>query len=476
VYKKEYIERMKASGKPIETNETELRFSINDVKESLVKEFGLTEMLDKLAKHFGLREALEVSNPKYSDEIFALAKHLAASGEPFMHCEEWLENVEISENIGSLSSQNISKILADISMADIERFYQEWAKKRSETEYLALDITSASSYSELIEDVEWGYNRDGEDLAQVNLCMLMGEVSRLPVYQTAYQGSLKDVSTLKTTLAKLDKISNGKKILVVMDKGFFSNKNIDELIAGDKKFVIAVPFSNSFAKNQVNDLKSSIDDFSNNIVIGGDSLRAIVRKCKWGKGFVYAHVYYNPIKAVADREKLYKKVADMLEKASVDPEKYLGNKEFGKYINIEQISEGYQIDVKKEAVLNANKHAGWLVIISNHAKNALETIKIYRSKDVVEKGFLKIKNSLDLARLRVHSDSAMQSKIFICFVSLVLLSHIHNVMADNGLYKQYTLKQLMRVLSKRRVQTIGETRIEYPITKEQRDIYSAFGI
>ncbi len=61
-----------------------------------------------------------------------------------------------------------------------------------------------SPYLELLQDVEWGYNRDQEHLPQVSLCMLMGETSRLSIYQVLYSGSLKDVSTLDTALAKMD--------------------------------------------------------------------------------------------------------------------------------------------------------------------------------------------------------------------------------------------------------------------------------
>lgn len=147
-----------------------------------------------------------------------------------------------------MSSQNISKILNNITINDIEKIYQEWAKKRCETEYLSLDITSTSSYSELIGDVEWGYNRDGEALAQVNLCMLMGETSRLPVYQILYQGSLRDVTTLKTTFEKFDAIVGDREILAVMDKGFYSKRNVDELIGGCKKFVMAVVVFYFFCK------------------------------------------------------------------------------------------------------------------------------------------------------------------------------------------------------------------------------------
>jgi transposase len=405
-----------------------------------------------------------------------MAKHLAANGEPFMHCQEWVEKVEIIDEIESLSTQNISKILADLTISNIEGFYQEWVRKRCEKEYLAIDITSMSSYSELIEDVEWGYNRDGENLPQVNLCMLMGETSRLPIYQTIYQGSLKDVSTLKTTIAKFSQITDGRNILAVMDKGFYSKKNIDDLLAEGRKFVIAVPFSNSFAKKQVEECRPFIDDFSNNIIVGSDTLRAITKKRKWGNKYIHSHVFFNPIKAVIDREKLYKKVSDMLEKAKSNPEKFKDNKDFLQYINIQLSENGiYSVEVKNDAVESAKRYSGWLLIISNNPKNAVEVLSIYRSKDVVEKGFLRLKHSLDLARLRVHSDTVMLSKVFICFIALVLLSNIHNVMADKGLYKIYTMKSLMKVLSKRRAQNIKNERIEYPMTKEQREIYSAFG-
>ena len=120
--------------------------------------------------------------------------------------------------------------------------------------------------------------------------------------------------------------------------------------------------------------------------------------------------------------------------------------------------------------------AGWLVIISNDVADAKEAIIIYREKDVVEKGFLRLKNSLDLGRLRVHREDSMQNKVFVGFISLILMSQIHKVMLDNGLYKKMTMKKLLMTLSKLRVQEINGTRILFPLTKEQKDIYKAFNV
>jgi transposase len=103
-------------------------------------------------------------------------------------------------------------------------------------------------------------------------------------------------------------------------------------------------------------------------------------------------------------------------------------------------------------------------------------LSLYREKDVVEKGFLSLKNSLDLGRLRVHKEDSMQNKVFISFIAPILLSHIHKVMLDKGLYKQMTMKKLLMTLTKLRIQEINGARILFPLTKVQKEIYKAFGI
>jgi transposase len=93
---------------------------------------------------------------------------------------------------------------------------------------------------------------------------------------------------------------------------------------------------------------------------------------------------------------------------------------------------------------------------------------------VVEKGFLRLKNSLGVNRLRVHSEASMQNRVFIGFVSLILLSAIHNVMSDTKLYSKMTMKKLILILSKFKLHVINKDRILSPLTKEQRDIFKAF--
>jgi transposase len=481
VYKPEYLERMREAGTPMEIPSTEKIFSMKDIKQSSVRDYGLFYLLRHLSDAIGLTESLAVSVPDYWKEIFMLACYLISSGDPFLYCEEWIKDTECLP-VSSMSSQRISELLAAIKPEEREGFYKSWCSYRSEQEYLALDITSTSSYSELVDDVEWGYNRDHEDLPQINICMLMGETSRLPVYQTVYGGSLKDVSTLRTTLSKFDAITDGRPVLAVMDKGFYSRKNVTAML-GDKKikkFIISIPFTSSFARQQVAGERKDIDSVQNTIVINGDSMRAVTKVRVWDKEHkVFTHIYYSAKKAFHRREELYAHVALLREEGEKSPARFADDIEHIKYLNIrrsEKAESGYIVSIREDVINSELETAGWIIIISNDIDNAKKAMRIYREKDVVEKGFLRLKKSLDLGRLRVHSQESMQNKVFIGFIALVLLSEIHKVMSDEDMYKNITLKQLLHTLSKHRIQEINGTRIIYPATKEQRNIYKVFKI
>ena len=481
VFKDSYVARMKAEGKSVTQNEDVKLFSIEDVRQSSVRACGMFHLFRRIAEKNGLSDALARAFPGIWREVFTLASFLVATGDPFMYCEEWINGTEGFDGpVEDMSSQRISELLDSMEPEDRDEFYRAWCAIRSDREYLALDITSSSSYSRLIDDVEWGYNRDGEALPQVNICLLMGEESMLPIYQTVYSGSIRDVSTLETTLSRFGGITCGRPVLAVMDKGFYSKANVNAMLKNaGRKFILSVPFTSSFANEQVEVERNDIDRVSNTIFNDGDSLRGATKSCFWGKDSIYAHVFFNAKKASLVREALYSHVAYLKEEAESDPCKFSRSAEHKRYLNIRKSSKrdtGYTISIKESVVESKLRTSGWMVLISNDVPEAREAIRIYRAKDVVEKGFLRLKRSLGLGRLRVHSQERMQSRLFIGFVALILLSELHRVMTKKKLYDSMTMKQLIRTLSKLRLQTIGDVRVVAPVTKEQRKIFEAFAV
>jgi hypothetical protein len=478
-FKADYIEKMRAAGTPVKVAPSQKVFSSDDICASVVLEAGLTHLLAECGERIGLLPALREAVPDIWPELFALACFLVANNEALMHASEWAQRTDMLP-LGSLDSRRISELLASVDVSERNHFYELWCKTRSEAEYLALDITSTSSYSELIEDVEWGHNRDGERLPQINICMLMGITSRLPVYQSVYSGSIRDVSTLNSVTEALSLIAHGAPITTVTDKGFYSKRNVKAMLAQPhRRFLAAVPFTSAFAKQQADGERKGIDSATNTIVVGADSMRATTKLRSFEGHKLYTHIFYSAKKAQGLREDVLATVAVLKEEAKTAPEKCVASGAHTRFLNIRRSKKacgGWTVSIKEDAIETALGYTGWLVIVSNCIKDAKEAITIYRAKDVVEKGFMHLKDDMDLGRLRVHGQERMQSKVFVGFLALILLSHIHSVMLDHGLYKKHTAKQLMRALAKQRVQVIDGQRIMFPPSKTQKEIYAAFGI
>lgn len=454
-------------------------YSVNDIKQSKVKEYGVFYLLDKISGQIGLTQVLADAIPDSYNEILNLAFYIVASGEPALYCEDWLYKTEHYPS-KVLSSQRISELLLSLTPGERNAFFESWSEHRCESEYIALDITSISTYSEQINSAEWGYNRDKEKLPQVNICLLLGEKSRLPILQAVYNGSIKDVSTLKNTLQLASNL-NLDNMSIVMDKGFASTKNIQTMLKPESRlrFLTALPFNMTFTKNQVESECRDIDCIENTISVGADVLRGIAKERSWNGCPIFAHIYLNPDEATRSKNKLYAKIQRLADHVRQNPQKHANDPDVKKYLIVRKSAKddtGYTINIRHDVASSELAHSGWLVLVSNHVDNAREAIEIYRDKDVVEKGFQYMKNCLDLARLRVHSDNAMQNKVFIGFIALILTAHIHNVMRSHSLYEKWTMKKMLKILERMKAHYVKSDRIISPLSKDQKTIFRAFGI
>jgi transposase len=312
--------------------------------------------------------------------------------------------------------------------------------------------------------------------------MLFGENSRLPVYQTAYSGSLKDVSTLQATLAKFNAITDSAAVTAVMDKGFYSKDNIDMMLSNKHQFLIAAPFTAKFAKAQVDAVRGDIQTYKNAIRTNSGVIYGTTLQAEWSKtSSLSAHVYFNPHQELADKEKYISAVKEMEQEARLNPGEYAENAKYTRFLDFSEnesaLPDGCTITVKEDVLNSLHPYCGWLVILTNRLINAEEAISVYRAKDVVEKGFDKLKNSLDLGRLRVHSSQNAQNKMFIGFVALIMLAEINKTMSDKQLYeKGFTINKLLNVLSKQKTYNVGENKILTPPTKQQKLIFNAFSV
>lgn len=506
VYDRWFLRLMEAAGTPLRSDPLDmeelpsqmtLRKAAVEVLEN-VKSYGAYYLLMELSSKIGLMEVLHTVFQGLWQIVFNIACYMVVEGSPMLYCRDWIQSVT-NDGIKEVSSQRISELLDRLSEDTRNKFYQEWMNTLRDIGYLALDITSSSSYSQLMLRVENGYNRDKEKLRQVNFCLIMGEDSKLPVYQLAYAGSIKDVSTLVDTLTKIRILWPNLKNMqpkIVMDKGFWSTKNVNHMLQRNNPdtgfsaddtwlfyFLIAVPFTCNFAKDLIRKYSSEVRNVLHAMDFPEGSIRGMHKLLKWPgvEEELHTFLYFNPHKAQLEEDKLYREILLWKEKIERAPKAFQVPKKLQVCFDIQMdpdSKDGLPCKVKilEEGLKEVLLTKGWLIIIGNELSDPREALEIYRKKDVVEKGHESWKNELDLHRLRVENDDRADSKQFLAFISLIMRCAVDKVMKKENLYKDYTMKELFLKLGALKMSTVFGEKLLQPISKAQREIFRKFGI
>jgi len=440
---------------------------------------GPSIVLDNITKQLGLERLLRTCFPEQYQQIITMAYYLATQGGPLSYCGTWCKSH--AHDIECLTSQRISEILRTISTDKRQTFFSMWMKQVLEDDYLCYDITSISSYSELNEYIKYGHNRDLEKLPQLNLAVLFSQNERLPVYFERTPGNITDVTTLHNLLKTFGFLET-KTFHYVMDKGFYSKKNIDELLVAQDKFTLSVPLNNKWVQSAIDDIYEVIHGPEGYQKLDNEILYVHSRLYPWGKDNrrCYLHLYYNAHAR-----------ADAVDRFTEELIEYKEELESGKLIKEHQ--EAYDIffvvktTPKRGIIVSYNtpavnqyikRYAGFQALLSNSIKDPVKSLQIYRDKDVVEKCFDDLKNQLDMKRLRMHSSATVEGRLFVQFISLIYMSALRREMRKSGLIKQYTVRELLQEMETlTKVKYSGKYgHIITEMTKPQREILKSLNI
>lgn len=438
-------------------------------------------LLDKLVKDTGLGNALKRCFPAMNDDILSLVYFIVQKGLPLSRSETWSTG-HLHPSGKQLASQRISELLRSITEDDRQKFISLWLEKMTEHDYLCYDITSISSYASSNEYVKYGYNRDCEDLPQINLAMLFGQKSRLPAYYRRMQGNISDVATLKTTMKSLDFLG-ANSMHFILDRGFYSENNVNDLLARRHHFTMAVPSGRKWIENYIDRHYESISSLENYHQINDtETLFAVTNLHKWGENGrrTYLHIYYNAHQAAEEFDKFTRKLLHYKQELETGNRIDAHEEHYARFFTVKETPKrGLRVSFNDAAIQQHRKrYAGFFAILSTSIKDPMEALRIYRAKDVVENSFDDLKNQLDMKRLRMHSSAAMDSRLFIQFLALILICQIRNTIQDNKILKNLTVREIMENMetlvkitySDRYGQLYTET------SPMQREIMQAFGI
>lgn len=450
--------------------------------------YGATYLLDEVAYLLGVRANLKQCFPTQYKKILSVAYYLILEDSSMMRFGHWNDTHRhpYGEDI---SSQRSSELFSSISEEGKTRFLSLQAKLQEEDEYWGYDITSISSYSESLKQVAFGNNKEHDRLPQINLAMVFGEKSGLPFYYKKLPGNIPDVKTVKNLLSDFDTLGFTK-VKMVMDRGFYSETNINALMKEHIKFLIGVKTSLSFVRKALDSVYEELDSFENYSPVY--SLYSKTLRVEWQytqarpyKGDtiedtrrIYLHLFYNVDKAGEDKTRMDTKLKDHMKELQSGHRIPEHEAFYKKYFTVTQTPKrGIKVTVNDEAVRKAKRYYGYFALMSNEKMEAITALETYRNKDVIEKAFGNVKDRLNMRRLLVSSERCLSGKLFVAFVALILLSYIKKQMQDKKLFEDYTLQGLLDKLD------VIEC-FEYPgealqvgeILKKQEAIYEALGV
>ena len=457
---------------------------------------GQSLILRKATEKTGLERVVrQCFSPDTADVLLSLAWAMATGVGQMYLASVWMEQNECAAHTVSPTSQDISRMLAKISQSDADAFLAVWAKHRSKAarEQYCYDITSISSHSANNPFVEWGHNRDREDLQQINMALLTGVTSHIPTYYELHPGSLSDTKTLKGFIERMNKYGLGR-VRTLLDRGFYSASNIKAMLQGKVGFYIPVPANIKWAQDLIDKYRDAVEMPDYILPVEEGERRALYGMTVLGKmegKRVWKHIYYDGARRSQHIESLFASLqAWECELKSGELKK--GNQwAYDEYfIQKTTPKRGRQVKRNQEAI-NAYKtdRAGYWVIVTNCEKDAARALEAYRERSLVESQFDDMKNDLTMSRFRTHNPDTMRGRALVQFLALVVTAQVRLMLAkawegrldvpkEDRLARRYSLGELMMRLGTYR-QTSFSGRYGKVIsapTKAQRTIFLAFGI
>lgn len=462
--------------------------AVDAVKSADRRFYGAGYLLDHIGKVTGVEADIAQSFPFMKDQIISLAYFLVQEGESAVYrFPRWMLS-HWHRLTYDLGSQGISRLFGSIGEEAKLDFFRRQAKRRLEREYLAYDTTSISSYSELIKQVKYDYNKDGERLPQINLGMVFGEKSGLPVYYRLLPGNISDVGTLENMIADAAFLEFAK-VKLVWDMGFFSAKNVNALYHAHYKFIGALRPDTTLARSSVEAVRDRLVHYTN--YLEDDDVYCISTMTAWdyvwntrdgreerGKRRLYVHVYYNEQRAAAERSQFNHDLRELKTAVQNGKATDAQMERAQRLLTFKSTPvRGTKVEYNDEAIKQYTRDFGYFVLLSNEMKEGDKALECYRNKDLVEKTFNNLKNRLDFKRTLVSSVENLEGKLFVEFVALIYIAYIHKVMKSRNLYRNYSIQSLLDELDViERFDYQGQRTRYGEITERQRKIYKAFGI
>ena len=377
-------------------------------KPTLILDFGDSYFLSQLIRNIKYDEVIEAIGYKNSDTIYSMIMFYILTNYSCMHCNTWYEGnfAKILYPNADLHSQRISEFLKFLGREDVrQKFFRahiEWLKKNICNDP-AIVIDSTGLPNDIDIELQNVSNHNGKISNEVRMVSAVQRDSGYPLIFRAIPGNINDVSTLSTTITTLGEYSVNTDF-TLLDAGYVSDKNIDELYEANIDFVARLPeklknLHKSIVESGSSDLKTS----NNLIEFMGRFVYVKDVECSVGtkQNTAYAFLCYD-VAAASDEN--YKTIANA---------KKLSKKKLKeKHSDFHKIFES----------------SGIFIILSSLPFKREEILNVYYNRLIVEQYFDLGKGLSRLIPLRVHSEDRVLGHLLLCQIAATINLYVQKTL------------------------------------------------
>ncbi len=389
------------------------------------------------------------------------------------------------------TDSKVSDFLHGLKPEQSVGFLNSWNKSKNKRQkiYLSYDSTNKNCQAGDIDLVEYGNAKVDAGLPIFNYSVACDSANREPLFYELYPGSLNDISQL---ICMIDKAQGYgyRNIGFILDRGYFSKKNLSYMEQNGYSFLIMVKGMKDFIRGIIEENQGSFENCRGKYVDRYDVYGTTVKRflCEGDTKKRNFHIYYSDGKAYSEKQGIKQRIRRLKKylDSCVGKECVPFGPEIRKYFHLNYEKDGKTLKLAEENTSAVEKElslAGYFAIVSSDNMTAREAIELYKSRDASEKLFRSDKSYLGNKSMRVHSDEALSSKVFIQFIALILRSRIYTALKEksekmlkkpNYLTVPAALKELEKIVMIRQLD--GVYRLDHAVTATQKTILDAFGL
>lgn len=404
------------------------------IKNITTKEYGLSafiqaycsDIIDPLKQHFP---------QQWEWMLVALYCRLLHTS-PLKNMDYYYKKSFLSEQLNvTVSAKAISELIKDLG-SDRKPLTDYMKQLAGSENYILIDATSIVSYSNNLTKVITGLSKNKCYEPIFNLLYFYSPHNYLPAYYRLFNGNIKDVKMLVIAI----KESSFKDIIIIGDKGFFSEENLLLLEGENLNYIIPLRRNSLLIdyKKYENLTKSKNHFLFEKRVIYYDSY-----KLSNGR-FIYLFV---------DEQMMIKEKRDFIIRMQKEIESY-NEEEFTK-----QMSQ-----------------FGTFSIIAKNEIKAEEMFLNYKSRMGVEVLFDGVKNILGNDYTYMQNDDALEGWMFINHLALLIHHKIYSLLKKEKLISKYSIRDFIEYLSDIKKVKINNEWFLEPIIAEQKKMLQKMGL